>query len=136
MLPTNHEACAQVDMDLAMCGLTVLSQEIHRRNVVAGWWCDLATGKPKDRNVGELLCLVHSEVSEAMEGARKNLQDDHLPHRTMFEVELADTLIRIFDLAGAANLDLSGAVAEKLAYNAQRQDHKVETRAAVGGKAF
>lgn len=123
-------------MAMFMGGLTELSAEIHRRNVVAGWWTDIATGEPKDRNVGELLCLVHSEVSEAMEGFRKDLMDDHLPHRKMAEVELADVLIRIFDIAGAAGFDLGSAVSEKLAYNAQRRDHKIEARQAAGGKAF
>jgi hypothetical protein len=109
---------------------------VHARNVEAGWWSDLSTGEPKDRNVPELLCLIHSEVSEAMEGHRKNLQDDKLPHRKMLEVELADTVIRILDLAGAGGMDLGGAIVEKLAYNATREDHKRETRSAEGGKKF
>ncbi len=71
-----------------------------------------------------------------MEGHRKSLKDDHLPHRDMAEVELADAVIRIFDLAGAMNYDMGGAIAEKLAYNAQRADHKPEVRAAAGGKAY
>ncbi len=122
----------------------------------SGWWRDLQTGEPlqfdynqqlKDwinhdkpvnplRNIGELLCLIHSEISEAMEGARKGLMDDKLPRRSMLEVELADAAIRIFDMAGGLKLDLAGAIAEKLAYNAQRADHKIENRAAPGGKTF
>lgn len=86
--------------------------------------------------VPEKLCLSHSELSEAMEGHRKGLKDDKLPHRSMLEVELADAVIRIFDLAGALGLDLSGAMIEKLAYNQQRADHKPEARAAAGGKAY
>jgi NTP pyrophosphatase (non-canonical NTP hydrolase) len=82
------------------------------------------------------LCLIHSEISEAMEGDRKNLMDDKLPHRQMREVELADAVIRIFDLAGAYGMDLGGAIAEKMAYNAQRPDHKIENRMADGGKAY
>lgn len=111
-----------------------LSAEIHQSNVDAGWWTDLTTGKKLDRNMGELLCLVISEVVEAMEGHRKGLQDDKLPHRSMFEVELADTLIRIFDIAGAYNLDLGGAISEKREYNKNRQDHKLENRLKDGGK--
>lgn len=113
-----------------------LSKTIHENNVKAGWWTDLKTGVKKERNVGELICLVHSELSEAMEGHRKNLMDDKLPHRKAFEVELADTLIRIFDIAGAHNLDLGGAMAEKMAYNAKREDHKIENRLKNGGKAY
>lgn len=104
----------------------------------SGWWTDLKTGESLigKRNVGELLCLVHSEISEAMEGHRKDLQDDKLPHRKMFEVELADTLIRIFDLAGAMKLDLGGAIYEKLRYNINRADHKPENRVAENGKKY
>ena len=111
-----------------------------------GWWTNLTTGEtqtstgyPKinpTKNVGELLCLVHSEISEAMEGHRKLLMDDKLPNRTMLEVELADAVIRIFDMSGGLGLDVAGAIAEKLIYNASRADHKVENRQAVGGKKF
>lgn len=86
--------------------------------------------------VAEKLDLCHSELSEALEGVRKGKMDDHLPHRLSVEVELADALIRICDLAGALDLDLGGAVAEKMAYNAQRADHKPEARTADGGKVF
>ena len=111
-----------------------------------GWWTELGTGQdltstgyPKvlpTKNVGELLCLVHSEISEAMEGHRKVLMDDKLPHRTMLEVELADCVIRIFDMSGGLGLDVAGAIAEKLIYNGQRADHQIANRRAVGGKKF
>jgi hypothetical protein len=116
-----------------------LVADIHADNRDAGWWNDLKTGEPllnRPHVVGEKLCLVHSEISEAMEGHRKNLNDDKLPHRPMIEVELADAVIRICDLAGALCLDLGGAIAEKRAFNAVREDHKPEARRAAGGKAF
>lgn len=102
----------------------------------AQWWIDIETGEPLERNIGEMLCLVHSEISEALEGARKNRMDDHLPHRKQIEVELADALIRIFDIGGGLGLDLGGALAEKLAYNRSRLDHKVENRLKADGKKF
>lgn len=100
------------------------------------WWYDIQTGERLNRNKGELLMLIVSELAEAMEGERKNLMDDKLPHRKMAEVELADTLIRIFDYAGAFGYDLDGAVAEKLAFNAIRKDHKPEARLAENGKKW
>lgn len=80
--------------------------------------------------------LMVSEIAEAMEGERKDLMDDHLPGRKMAEVEMADAVIRIADYCGAHGYDLAGAIIEKLAYNAQRADHKLENRAKVGGKTF
>lgn len=117
-------------------GLRACIADSHGAAVASGWWTDLETGERKDRNIGELLCLVHSEISEAMEGVRKGMKDDKLPHRSMFEVELVDALIRIFDIAGAYNLDLAGAYIEKRAYNDSRADHRIENRRAEGGKKF
>ncbi len=117
-------------------GVAFLVGTCHAAAVEGGWWHDIHTGEPIKRNVGELLCLVHSEISEAMEAHRKGLKDDKLPHRPGIEVELADAIIRIADLAGGLNLDLAGAVVEKLEYNAKRADHKPENRRAAGGKAY
>jgi NTP pyrophosphatase (non-canonical NTP hydrolase) len=115
-----------------------LSHICHGLAVDAGWWHDIKTKQSLlgKRNVPELLMLAVSELAEAMEGYRKNLQDDKLPHRKMFEVELADCLIRIFDMADSMNLDMGGAMAEKLAYNVKREDHSHDHRAADGGKQF
>lgn len=100
------------------------------------WWHDPSTGAKLDRNKGELLALIHSEISECLEGERKDLMDDKLPHRRMAEVELADALIRIFNYAGGFGYDLGGAFVEKLIYNAKRADHKPEERVKEGGKKF
>lgn len=130
----------------------ILVQACHGASFDAGWWTHRPTGldlrevvrNPSDdlqrllagALVAQKLCLSHSELSEAMEGHRKGLRDDKLPHRPMIEVELADTVIRIADLAGALGLDLGGAIAEKMAFNAVRPDHKAEVRETLGGKAY
>jgi NTP pyrophosphatase (non-canonical NTP hydrolase) len=77
-----------------------------------------------------------SEVAEAMEGVRKNLPDDKLPHRPMVEVEMADAIIRILDYCSAHKMDVGGALVEKAAYNAVRADHKHKNRLGKHGKRF
>lgn len=114
--------------------LNELAKRVHIAN--EKWWRDPHTNERIQRNVGEMLMLVVSEVAEAMEGHRKSLADDKLTHRTMFEVELADTIIRILDIAGAYDLDLDGAFEEKMAFNAVRADHQMEARKLPGGKKY
>lgn len=114
--------------------LNDLSAACHAAN--QKWWHNLHTGERLNRNKGELLMLIVSEIAEAMEGERKNMMDTHLPHRRMAEVELADALIRIFDYAGGFGLDLEGAFQEKMVYNAQRADHKAESRLSAQGKKW
>jgi len=114
--------------------LREIQDTIYKSNVAIGWYTDLKTGKPIKRNFGEVIALIHSEVSEALEGWRKDLMDDHLPNRKMVEVELADAVIRIFDAAGAEGLDIAGALQEKFAYNQNREDHKIENRKKLNGK--
>jgi NTP pyrophosphatase (non-canonical NTP hydrolase) len=112
----------------------VLQENCHGAAKAAGWWPDGATDNPFC--FSNKLMLTVSELAEAMEGDRKSLMDDKLPHRPMREVELADAVIRIFDLAGAYGIDIGGAITEKMAYNQSRADHKPEARAAAGGKAY
>lgn len=109
--------------------VTELIKLCHGRAKEAGW-------HDTPREDGTMIALIHSEVSEALEGLRKDLMDDHLPHRKMAEVELADTIIRICDFAGLKGYDLEGAIMEKLSYNAQRADHKKENREKENGKKF
>lgn len=111
-----------------------LANECHVAN--KKWWHNPATGERLIRNRGEMLMLMVSEISEAMEGERKNLMDTHLTHRPMAEVELADAIIRIFDYAAGLGYDLGGAFIEKMSYNAKRADHTNEARLAAGGKKF
>ncbi len=80
---------------------------IHARNVAAGWWTDPETRESLKgkRPALQLLALVHSEVSEGLEGLRKNLMDDKIPTRPMIEVELADAEIRTYDFMGGFDLE-------------------------------
>lgn len=114
--------------------LNDLCAEVHKANKL--WWTDLETGKRLQPNVGEKLMLVVTELSEALEGHRKALMDDKLTHRSMLEVELADAVIRLFDLAAGLGLDLGGAYVEKMNYNAVRADHTREGRLAANGKRY
>lgn len=113
-----------------------LVQLCYEASFNGGWHTDLQTGELLNRNKGEMLMLVVSEVAEAMEGERKGLMDDHLPHRSMTEVELADVVIRVCDYAGRWGYDLGGAIMEKLEYNKNRLDHKPENRLKENGKKF
>jgi NTP pyrophosphatase (non-canonical NTP hydrolase) len=110
------------------------AKQVHVAN--EKWWKDVRTGEPVDRNFGELIALCHSELSEALEGHRKDLQDDKLPNRKMVEVELVDCMIRIFDMGAGLGMDLEGAYQEKMAFNAARADHKPENRVLPGGKKY
>lgn len=188
--------------------------QIFDNNQAVGWWTDKDTGESLvgNRSLGLVTALIHSEVSEAMEGFRKDLNDDHLPERKMIEVEIADAAIRAYDFLGSEislgldigddrteemagfvrsgfdllkvetevdylsalhsmisdgytqatvgqnrdvfstmcygfiigceqmserfGYDLTGAIKDKLAYNKNRADHKLENRNKEGGKAF
>jgi len=118
------------------CAVEDVQFYCHNLALEAGWWHDIHTGELKERNVGEAIALVHSELSEALEAYRKDLMDDHLTHRKGLEVELADAIIRILDLAGGLGLDVGGALVEKLLYNTKRKDHKIQERIKDGGKAI
>lgn len=109
--------------------ISLLQHICYSLSKEAGW-------HDNPREDGTMIALIHSEISEALEGIRKNLNDDHLPSRKMVEVELADAIIRIMDYAGSRGLDVAGAIVEKLEYNQQRQDHKKENRMQEGGKKF
>lgn len=102
----------------------------------AGWHTNLETGELLERNKGEMISLIHSEVSEMLEGERKDLMDDKLEHRKMVEVEAADAIIRIFDYCGRWGYDVGGAFVEKIQFNRDRQDFKLENRVKEGGKKF
>jgi hypothetical protein len=135
-------------LDLATLAINTLCDQIYFANEQKGWYRDPVTRRrfKPHRNIAEMLALIHSEVSEGLEGWRKCSFDDHLPHHRMLTVEMADTLVRVFDLMGYIRnnphlfpeyegLDLGRAFAEKIIYNGNRADHKLENRSQPGGKS-
>lgn len=100
-----------------------LARSVHRMAVDKGWW-------DGDRNEGELIALMHAELSEALEGLRAgNPPSDHIPEFSAVEEEFADVIIRIMDHAAARGYRVGEALEAKLAFNATRPRKH-------GGKAF
>lgn len=104
-------------------GFNRLAYAVHETAKTKGWW-------DKDRNDGELIALMHSELSEALEGLRhNNPPDSHIPRHRSVEAELADVIIRIMDFAHARGHNVAEALVDKIEYNITREYKH-------GGKAF
>ncbi len=94
-----------------------MQRAVHETAKSKGFW-------DEPRNDGEALALIHSEISEALEALRhSNPFDEKCPDFLNVEVELADAIIRIMDLAGARGWNVAGAIVAKAAFN-QTRPHK------------
>lgn len=93
-----HLEAAPIDFATA---LRAFYEDVHNRNVKAGWWSDLASVKPKKRSVGELFMLFVTELWEAYDAYCSGGMDDKLPHLPGLGVELGDLQIRLADFCGA-----------------------------------
>lgn len=91
---------------------TALSQQVHQDNVKKGFWPDGV----ESRNVGELLALVHSEISEAYTAGLVEANDDKLTHLNGFDVEIADAVIRLLDAGAAYGIPLDDLPVENSPY--------------------
>ena len=99
-------------------GISSLMVMAHGQSARSGFY----DGAPF--NLAEKIALIHSELSEALEFARRGpineTMSEKIPDFTGVEEELADVLIRVGDLAAALDLDLDRAVLAKMSYNASR----------------
>lgn len=101
----------------------IVAGDINKTAKNKGWW-------DKERNDGEIIALIHSELSEALEALRHgNPPDQHIPEFNGVEVELADAIIRIMDFGAARGHRVADAIIAKMAFNDTRT-HK------HGGKEF
>lgn len=102
--------------------LNQFAKECFRQSAEKGFW-------DEERNQGEMLALIHSEVSEVLEAIRHDdPESEKIAPFSSVEEELADIIIRVCDFAGGFNYDLDGALSAKMIYNRGRS-HK-------HGKAF
>lgn len=115
--------------------INTLSKQIHENAVSKGFF-------DTERNIGEMLCLIHSEVSEALESDREDRYskagdlnfingyklDEMFYHdftglvKDTFEDELADIMIRVMDLAAYKGIDLEAHIQAKMRFNSLREN--------------
>jgi len=102
----------------------VLCSVVHKSAYSKGFWNpDISCNKPDTQECAVKAALIHGEVSEFVEAIRmpQMLPDKHLKNRMNYEVELADIVIRVMDLAEALRVDLASVILEKIQFNKSRE---------------
>ncbi len=94
-----------------------LIKEAYNNAVLHGW-------EDQDRSFGDMIALTHSELSEALEDYRENKEYNNIYYDNKkpcgIPIELADAVIRIFDICGKYEIDLEKAIKLKMEYNKDR----------------
>jgi len=101
------------------CNPTIpeLIEDAHSNAIIKGWWHE-------NRSLGDIIALMHSELSEMLEEGRKGKSDTEIYYEGKkpcgIPVELADLVIRVFDYCGAKDINLEKTILEKIEFNKTR----------------
>lgn len=109
--------------DIAWGGVEQVAEACFKTAKSKGWWDGYEGREMTPDEIASKLCLIHSEVSEALEDVREGRMEPRVTHDGKpvgFPSELADIVIRVFDLCGFLEIDIADAIELKMAHNEKR----------------